>query len=229
MIINTWSEVLTNSFQNLGTAVAVFLPNLLIAILIIVLGWALGSLVGRIVDRIVRSIKLDEGLRRAGLEEIVKRGGINLNTGKFLGGLIKWFIIIVFLIPALSTLGLTQVTIFLQQVVLYYLPQVIVAVLILLVAGVLGDFMQKVVTTSSRTAEVRTAHLLGNVTKWAIWVFAILVALSQLGIASDFIHTLFTGFVVALSLALGLSFGLGGQDAARNFIEKTRNETFMKD
>jgi small-conductance mechanosensitive channel len=70
---------------------------------------------------------------------------------------------------------------------------------------------------------------LGNVTKWAIWVFAILVALSQLGIASDFIHTLFTGFVVALSLALGLSFGLGGQDAARNFIEKTRNETFMKD
>lgn len=229
MIINTWSEVLTNSFQNLGTAVAVFLPNLLIAILIVVLGWALGSLLGRIVARIVRSIKLDEGLRRAGLEEIVKRGGINLNTGKFLGNLIKWFIIIVFLIPALSALGLTQVTIFLQQVVLYYLPQVIVAVLILLVAGVLGDFMQKVVTTSSRTAEVRTAHLLGNVTKWAIWVFAILVALSQLGIASDFIHTLFTGFVVALSLALGLSFGLGGQDAARNFIEKTRNETFRRD
>jgi small-conductance mechanosensitive channel len=229
MIINTWSSVLTESFQNLGRAVIYFLPNLVIAILIVILGWALGALVGRIVARIIRSLRLDEGLRRAGVEDVVKRGGISLNTGKFVGKLVEWFIIIVFLVAAFDVLGLTQVTIFLQQVVLNYIPQVIVAVLILLVAGVLGDFMQKLVTTSSRTAEVRTAHLLGNVTKWAIWIFAILVALSQLGIADDFIHTLFTGFVVALSLALGLSFGLGGQDAAARFIEKTRNETFRRD
>lgn len=224
MILDTWSDVLTDSFQNLGRAVVYYLPNIVIAILIVVLGWALGALVGRVVARIVNTMKLDEALRRAGIDDVVKRGGLTLNTGRFLGALVKWFVIIVFLVAAFDVLGLHQVNVFLQQVVLGYLPQVIVAVLILLVGGVLGDFMQRVVTTSSRTAEVRTAHLLGNIAKWAIWVFAFLVALSHLGIAEEFITTLFTGVVVAISLALGLSFGLGGQEAATRFIERTRNE-----
>jgi small-conductance mechanosensitive channel len=160
---------------------------------------------------------------------MLKRGGVNLDSGRFLGALVEWFVIIVFFIAAFDVIGLTDVTFFLQQIVLNYLPRVIAAVLILLAAGILGDFMQKVVTTSSRTAEIRTAHLLGNIAKWAIWIFAILVALSQLGIADDFIHTIFTGFVIALSLAFGLAFGLGGQDAAARFIEKTRDETFRKE
>jgi small-conductance mechanosensitive channel len=229
MIINTWSQVLTDSFEGLGRAVIYFLPNIIIAILIVILGWALGALLARIVARIIRAIRVDEGLRRAGIEGMLKRGGVNLDSGRFLGALVEWFIIIVFFIAAFDVIGLTDVTFFLQQIVLNYLPRVIAAVLILLAAGILGDFMQKVVTTSSRTAEVRTAHLLGNIAKWAIWVFAVLVALSQLGIADDFIHTIFTGFVIALSLAFGLAFGLGGQDAAARFIEKTRDETFRKE
>lgn len=224
MIIDTWREVLANSFQNLGREVVLFLPKLVIAILIVVLGWAIGALVGRLIARVVSALKIDEALRRAGVEDVVRRGGMNLNTGRFIGALVKWFVIIVFLVTAFDVLGLEQVNSFLKLVVINFLPNVIVAVLILLIAGVLGDFMQKVVTTSSRTAEVRTAHLLGNVTKWAIWVFAVLVALSQLGIAKDFIQTIFTGIVIALSLGLGLSFGLGGQEAAARFIEKTRNE-----
>lgn len=224
MIINTWSDRLTQAFQDLGVAVVQFLPNILIAILIIILGWALGALVGRIIARVIRSIKLDEALRRAGFEDVVRRGGMQLNTGRFVGALVKWFIILAFLITAFDVLNLNQINFFLQDVVLRYIPRVIVAVLVLLVAGVLGDFMQKVVTTSSRTVEIRTAHLLGNVAKWSIWIFALLVALSQLGIAREFIQTLFTGIVIAISLALGLSFGLGGQEAAARFIEKTRND-----
>jgi len=113
---------------------------------------------------------------------------------------------------------------FLEQVVLGYLPNVIVAVLILLVAVVIAETIQKIVSSSARAAGVRQSNLLGSIAKWAIWIFAILTALFQLGIAAPFIQTIFTGAVVAISLALGLSFGLGGQDAAASYIEKVKGE-----
>ncbi len=224
MVLQTWGDVLTASFQDLWRAVLVFVPNLVIAIIILILGWAIGALIGRIVAQVIRSIKLDAALESAGIGALLKRGNISLNSGEFVGGLVKWFIIVVFLVAAFDVLNLTQVNVFLQQVVLLYLPQVIVAVLILLVGGVVGDFMAKVVNASAKTANVGSANFLGTVTRWSIWVFAILIALSQLGIATAFIQTLFTGFVIALALGLGLSFGLGGQEAAKDVIEKMRRD-----
>lgn len=229
MMTENWGTAITNSFQNLWANVIAIVPQLIIALLIVVIGWLIGALVGRVISQIIRSLKVDEGLRRAGVEDTLARGGIVLNSGNFVGGLVKWFIIVVFLVAALDILHLTQVNIFLQNVVLYYLPQVIVAVLILLVAAVIGDVMQRIVTTSARTAEIRSARFLGSFTKWSIWIFAILAALIQLNIATAFIQTLFTGIVVALSLAVGLAFGLGGQEAAARFIEKTRQEISHKE
>ncbi len=224
MNIQTWGNVLSNSFLNLWNGVISFVPQIIVAILILVIGWLVGALIGRIVAQIIRSLRVDEGLRKAGIEDTLARGGIVLNSGNFVGSLVKWFVIIVFLVAALDVLHLTQVNEFLQGVVLYYLPQVIIAVLILLLAAVIGDVMQRIVTTSARTANIKAARFLGSFTKWAIWIFAVLAALIQLNIATAFIQTIFTGIVVALSLAVGLAFGLGGQDAAARFIEKTRNE-----
>lgn len=228
MTVDIWSAVLTQSFQNLWVGVIGFVPNLIVAILIVIIGWAIGALLGRVVSQLIKSLRLDEGLRKAGLEEFLGRGGINLNSGAFLGGLVKWFIMLVFLIGALDVLRLTQVTEFLRNI-LEYIPQVIVAVLILLAAGIIGDALKKIVISSAKTAEVRSSGFLGSVTKWAIYVFAILVALSQLGIAPMLINTLFTGFVVALSLAFGLAFGLGGQDLATRVLEKVSKEISHKE
>lgn len=224
MILNTWSEVLRLSFQNLWLGMVNFVPNLVVAIIILILGWLLGALFGRAIWQVFRSLKVDEALRRAGFESFLRRGGLNLDSGAFIGGLVKWFIIVVFLVAAFDVLGLTQVNLFLQQVVIAYLPRVLVAALVLLVGGVIGDITERVVVTAARTAEIRSAHFAGTVSKWAIWIFSILVALSQLGIAAAFSQTLFTGIVIALSLALGLSFGLGGQEAAARFIERVRGE-----
>ena len=171
-----------------------------------------------------KSLKVDDALRRSGFESFLIRGGVNLDSGAFVGGLVKWFVIVVFLIAAFDVLGLSQVNFFLQDVVLGYLPRVIAAALVLLVAGVIGDVTGRVVVTAARTAGVESAHFAGAVARWAIWIFAILVALSQLGIAAAFSQTLFTGVVIAVSLALGLSFGLGGQEAASRFVEKLRGE-----
>lgn len=229
MIVETWGNVLASTLQDLWGGIVMFVPNLIIAILIILVGWLVGALVGRVISQIVKSLKIDEALRKAGVEDVLAKGGMLLNSGNFLGALVKWFIIVVFLVAAFDVLQLTQVNAFLREVVLGYLPRVIVAVFILLVSAVIGDVMQKIVTTSAKTAEIRSARFLGVVTKWSIWIFAILVAMVQLGIASVFIQTLFTGVVIAISLALGLSFGLGGQEAASRFIEKTKHEISHKE
>lgn len=224
MLLSSWSDVLTASFQNLWFGVISFVPNLVVALIILILGWLVGALFGRAIWQVFRSLRVDEALRRAGFENVLRKGGINLDSGAFIGGLVKWFVIVVFLVAAFNVLGLTEVNLFLEQVVIAYLPRVIVAALILLVGGVVGDVAQRVVITAGKSAEIHSAHFAGTISKWAVWIFAILVALSQLGIAAAFSQTLFTGIVIAISLALGLSFGLGGQEAAGRFIEKLRGE-----
>jgi len=224
MLVQTWGDVLTTSFQDVWLGVARFLPNLVVAIIIVILGWLIGAVIGKAIWQIFRSIRVDEALKKTGFEDLLRRSGTNLNSGAFIGGLVKWFIIVVFFIAAFEVLGLHQVNSFLSQVVLGYLPQVIVAVLVLLVAGVVGDVVQRIVNTSARAAEIRSAHTLGTLSRWAIWIFGLLVALSQLGIGVQIIQTLFMGVVVALSLAFGLSFGLGGQTAASEWIDKARSE-----
>ncbi|KKR54133.1 MAG: Small-conductance mechanosensitive ion channel-like protein, partial [Parcubacteria group bacterium GW2011_GWA1_40_21] len=216
--------VLQNSFQDIGIGLANFIPNLFVAIVIFIVGWIIGSILGKVVGQIISSLKIDNALKSAGVGELVAKAGFNLNAGAFIGGLIKWFFIIVFLVAALDVLKLTQVNQFLQNVVLSYLPQVIVAMFILLVAVVIAEAMQKVVVGSAKAANIKSANFLGAATKWAIWIFAILTTMIQLGIAVSFIQTLFTGVIIAFSLAIGLSFGLGGQEAAAGYIEKIRHE-----
>jgi len=197
---NTWSEALIVSFQDMWNGIITFLPVIVIALLVIILGWIIGALVGRVVYQLMRSLKIDEALKKAGLEDWLQRGGISLNSGHFVGSLVKWFFIIIFFVAAFDILGLTQVNEFLREVVLDYLPQVIVAILILLVAVIIADVMQKIITASAKASNLRSANFLGSVTKWAILIFAVLVALDQLGIAANFVQTIFMGVIIAIAL-----------------------------
>lgn len=223
MFLTEWANVLNASFQGLFYGLVAFIPNLLAALIIFIIGWLIGAGLARVVEQVIGALKVDNALRAAGVERVIERAGWKMNAGAFLGSLVKWFFIIVFLVAALEVLGLTQVTAFLTTVVLGYLPQVIVAVLILLVAAVVAETAQRVVRGAAAAAHMRSANFLGVMARSAIWVFAILAALDQLGI-SPFIQTLFTGLVVALALAFGLAFGLGGQQAAARYLEKMGKE-----
>tara|TARA_B100000745_G_scaffold5310_1_gene4409 strand:- start:871 stop:1554 length:684 start_codon:yes stop_codon:yes gene_type:complete len=222
MLIETWTQVLNDSFQNLFYGLVEFIPNLLVAVLIFIVGWLIGAGLSRIVAQLVNSLKVNNALRSAGVDGITKRAGVDLDAGAFLGSLVKWFFIVVFLVASLDVLGLTEVNSFLRDVVLGYLPQVIVAVLVLLIAAVVADMAQNIVAASARAAHMRSAAFLGTITRWSIWIFAILAALDHLQVASAFVQTLFTGIVVAVSLAVGLAFGLGGQDAAARYIDQAK-------
>lgn len=224
MIVSQSAGAVQGSFYDLWFTVAQFLPAILAAVIVFIIGWIVGVILYRVVVEVVRILRVDEALKAAGMNDMARNAGFNLDIGRFLGTLVEWFVILVFLVASLEILGLSRVTIFLQSVVLLYLPQVIVAALILILGAIVAEVVKGLVAGSARAAGAHGANLAGTVAKWAIWITAILAAVNQLGVATEFVQTLFTGIVVAASLAIGLAFGLGGKEAAARTIERVRSE-----
>lgn len=214
--------------QTLWGGVVGFVPQFVFAVLIFIIGWVIAVALGRLVEQIIRALKIDMALESLGGKELISRAGFKLNAGGFVGGLVRWFFIVVFLMAAVDVLGLREVTAFLRDIVLLYIPNVIVATIILVAAALLADVTQRAVRGSAQAAGLPSAAFLGGVARWAIWVFAILTALYQLGIAGPLVQTLFTGFIAMVAIAGGLAFGLGGKDAAARFIEKLRSDISHK-
>jgi len=220
MFFEQWATVFDSSMTGLWYGVIGFLPQLIIAILIFLIGWWLGVFLGRMIARGINSINfISEAFRHVELDKVLEKAGFRLDVGKFFGELVKWFIIIVFLMTSLDVLNLDQVNEFLRGTVLSYLPQVVIAGLILMLAAVIADAMRKLIMGGARAASVRHFKMLGSVAYYAIWIFAFIIALSELGIAAQFMQILFTGVVAMLALAGGLAFGLGGRDAAGRAID----------
>ena len=214
---------LVYSLTSLGNSFIMFVPRFLVAVLIFILGWFIGWVIGRAVEQVINALKVDKALESAGAGNIMNRTGMRLNTGAFIGGIVKWFFIVAFLIESLNLLNLTMVTDFLRTDILGYLPNVIVAALILIIATVVSDFMGKVITASAKAGSIRSANFLGTLTRYAIWIFALIIAFGQLGIAAAYMQILFTGLVAMLAIAGGLAFGLGGKEAAARSIEHLRD------
>jgi hypothetical protein len=203
------------------------LPALVGAILVFVAGWIVAVALGKAVEHIVKIIRVDDVVEKAGTKGRLRKAGVELNIAKFFGGLVKWFLILVFLMAATDILHLVQVTSFLNSIVLY-LPNVIVAAVIMAVAFLVGNFTYAVIKGSTKIAGIVSATLLATITKWAIVIFGLLAALIQLGVASSLINTIFIGFVAMLALAGGLAFGLGGKDEAALILKKLRHEITEK-
>ena len=215
------SDVVRTSLLSLWATVANFLPRLVVAVLVFLIGWLVAILIAKLAYHIVRVIQIDRALEGIGFKKVWERSGFKLNIPLFFGELVKWFFIVVFLLSAANILGLTEVSQFLNTVVLY-IPNVIVAAIILLIGLMLAKFLEGLVMASVKAANLISANLFGAVAKWAVVVFSLLVALNQLGIAQDIIKIVITGIVAAASIALGLSLGLGGQKHADEFISKMK-------
>lgn len=224
MLFQTWGEILTDSFQTIGSGVIAFLPKLILALVVFIVGWVIASFLGKIANQIIKVLKIDQALEAVGVGELVTRGGFNLNTGAFIGGLVKWFFIVVFLVTAVDVLGLNQINAFLSDVVLAYIPNVIAATIILVVAAIIAGAVEQIIVGGAKAANLPSSRFLGVVARWSIWIFAILAALYQLGVAGPFVQTLFMGVVGMLALAAGLAFGLGGRDAAARWLEKIQED-----
>ena len=223
--------------QNLGTVLneslkgtwglfASFLPTLLLAIVLLIVGLYIASIVGKAIESLIAAIKLDKLFQSAGAEEVLNRMGIKLNTGKFFGIIVKWFIAIVFLIASLQVVKLTDVSNFIIQLVLLYLPKIIIIIIVLALATIIADAAKKLVLASARAAKITSANILASITKYAVWVIAFVLIAPYLGMDNNLVQIFFAGLVGLIALAGGLAFGLGGKDAASRAIEKISNDMF---
>lgn len=227
MFVQTWADVIRLTFQNLWSGFVLFLPSLFGALVIFFVGLVIASGVGKIVEKLIDALKLDHLLNQLGLGRLLERADMRLRSGHFLGILVQWFFIIVALLAVSDILRLAAFSDFLRQVLLY-VPNVVIAVLIMLAGVVIAAFLAKLVRASVLAARLHSAHFLGALTKWTVLIFSFLAALSQLGVAGALVNTLIMGFVAMLALAGGLAFGLGGRDAAAAWLEKLRSEMSNK-
>ena len=220
----TWGDVFNASLQNLWWGFIQFAPKLILAIIFFVIGWALGSLIAKAFEQVFSALKIDNLLRSLGIENFFRKAGMGLNSGHFVGEVVKWFVIVIFLLPSLNLVGLDYVASFLRDDVLGFLPKVIVAVFVLIIATIVADFLSKTVVAGSKAMNLTSAHMLGSLVKYVIWVFAFIIAVGQLGVAEGYMNTLFAGIIGMFAVAGALAFGLGGKDAAARLISKLGEE-----
>lgn len=214
--LNNTVQTLGASLSNVIVKIASFLPSVVMALVLVLVGWIFGGILGRAAAHLVSLLKVDAALQKAGLSEMIN--GVKFSVSRSVGGIIKWTIIVAFLMAATQ---LVQLEAFagLLWIIISYIPNVLVAALILISSFLLADFVSKLVSGGAKAAGV--SHGMAAISsRYAIIIVGILAALSQLKIAGGFMDILFTGVVAALSLALGLAFGLGGRDAAARAIEK---------
>lgn len=211
-LVNIWSNSIT------------LLPNLFAALAIFVVGLMVATAVSALIQRLLEGLKFDSLLKHLGLEPYFTRAGLALRASWFIGQLTFWFLAVAFLIAAADILSLSAFSVFLQNV-LWYIPNIVIAILMMLAAVVLANFVRGVVRASVKSARLPAAHFLGTLTWWVIVIFGFFAVLNQLDIASEIVNALVTGFIAMLALAGGLAFGLGGRDYAAHLINRLREHT----
>jgi small-conductance mechanosensitive channel len=209
-------------FTSLAAAMALFfsaIPKVIGFVLILVAGWFIASLIEKGLAALLRTIRFNHFAERAGLADFVTKMGMNTDAAGMIGLVVKWFVRLIALVVAFDALGLPAVSDVLRQLLLW-LPNVIVALVVLVIGGLAARALSNVVRGAASEAGLTNANFLAKAATVVVWAFAIVVAVNQLGIATELVNTLFMAIVGALALALGLAFGLGGRETAAEILNK---------
>lgn len=223
MVVQSWAGILVSSFQTIWSGFITFLPQFLGSLIVFFVGLIIANGLGASVAQIISSIKLDRLLEKLGVNRFFERAGWKLNLGSFIGGLIKWFVVIIFILAAADILKLYGLTSFLSEVLLY-IPNIIIAVLIMIAAIILGNFLRHLVLGTVKSAKLYSSKLLAAITWWSVLIFGFFAALLQLGLAVSIINTLITGFIAMIAIGGGIAFGLGGKEYATYLIDRFRDK-----
>ena len=212
-------DIVATSLYELWFGLINILGLVIAALIIFLIGLIAASILGSVVERLVRALKVDAILKKAGVEQYFERAGLNLDSGKFFGKFTFWFFVIASLLAVSGILGFSALTAFLHEILLY-IPNVLVAALILLATFAVAHFLKGVVSSSVKSANLHSYKFLSSLVWWVIVVFGFLAAISQLGIAQDLINTLVLGLVGMFAIAGGIAFGLGGKNHAEKLLER---------
>lgn len=207
------------SINNGISAFVSFVPKFVAGLIILLLGIIIASLIKQVVLGIFKALKVESILRKYGVPEAKEE----FTWTNIIAEIVRWFIIILFLIPTADVWGMPRIVTVLNEFLLY-LPNVFVAAIIAIVGFAFARLSHDVILASAKGISSDTANAIASVTRWAINVFVTLAILTQLGVASDLVRILFTGFVAMVAIAGGIAFGLGGQGSAKDAIEGIRRK-----
>jgi hypothetical protein len=222
-MIQDWLTITTQGLQASWESILLFLPKLIGAIVVFIIGWFIAIWIGKIVAAILEKIKFNELFSRTGWKSAFEKAEISISASDFIGAIIKWILVIISLMVAADILEWTTFSVLLNEIILW-VPNLLVAIAILIVAIIIADILEKMVKASTQKMGVGMVNCLGSAIKWSIYVFAILASLSQIGVAKEIVNALVIGFVVTIALALGLSFGLGGKEMAARMLEDWKHK-----
>lgn len=223
MILTNWWTTTIDALENLLIGFIDFIPKLVGAFIVFIIGWIIAVAIGKLIAEILKRIKFNQIFEKGGWKTALEKADIKVDASSFIGAIFKWVLLIAFLIAAVQILGLGQLRDFFIDV-LNYLPNVIVAAFILVVAIIIADILEKVVRAMVEGTRIGYGQIVGVIVKWSIWIFAIFAILLQLGIAEDLIKTIIQGVVALLVIAGGIAFGLGGKDVAAEILQDLRNK-----
>jgi len=224
MTYNEWFLLLIQPFiQQLIS----FVANLLLAIVVFVVGYLISTGIGKVITEILKSLKFNKLFEKEGWNRAFQRANIDVHPSEFIGAIFKWVFVITSLLLAVDILKLAQFGGILTQV-LNYLPNVVVASLIFVVAVIISDIVEKIIRVTVERMRVGYGYIASSIVRWAIWIFTIFLVLEQLLPNSELIKTLYMAIVygVVISIALGaaIAIGLGGKDTAAAIIQDMRRK-----
>jgi len=215
--IQDWGDAIFVSLSNALNGFLSAIPLVVGALLILAIGWIISNLLARLIRELLVRAGADRLFAEHG-GEVYGKTSREIKPSVVTSEIVKWIIRFIFLVAAANVLGMPQVSLLLNQVLLW-IPNLLVAAVILLVAPLIGRFLRGLIEVGAGNMGFTNAPLLGRIAEAAVIAFAVLIAIDQIGIAADLLNILFMGVVGALALAFGLAFGLGGRDVAARITE----------
>jgi hypothetical protein len=218
-----WKNLVVEPVVQMLTKIMAYLPVLLGTLAILIVGWLIAKAIKRIVDWLLKAIRFDTLADKAGISAILKKGDLKISAREVVSSLVYWLIIIMVLVMTVDALGLPRASDVLASL-FAYVPNVIAALLVLVVAMFLASFVSGIVRTAAGNADLPRPETFAAVSRWAIIIVAITIALEQLGIASLLVTTTFNIILGGVCLALAIALGLGGKDTVANYLEELRKK-----
>ncbi len=216
-----WENLIVEPVRQMLTKILAYLPTLLGALIILIVGWLVAKAIKGIIDGLLKVVRFDALADKAGISRVLEKGDIKISAREVVSRLVYWLIMIMVLVMAVDALGLPKASDVLTSL-FAYVPRVIAALLVLVVAMFLASFVSRIVHTAAGNANMPRPELFAGATRWAIIIFAATIALVQLGIASFLVTTAFNIILAGIVLALAIAFGLGSKDAVARYLEELK-------
>jgi small-conductance mechanosensitive channel len=222
-----WENLIADPIRQMLTRIMAYLPVLLGALLILIVGWIVAKIIRWIVDGVLKAVRFDTLADKSGISEILRKGNLKITARKVISGLVYWLVIIMVLVMVVNALGLPNASDVLASL-FAYVPKVIAALFVLVVAMFLASFVSGIVRIAAGNAKLPKPELLAGICRWVIIVFAVTISLAQLGVAPLLVSATFNIILGGVCLALALAFGLGGKDAAAKYLEELKQKRSQK-